>query len=64
MRDKPDALLVTPSINQLWSMDFMHGQVEDGRTFQLLNAMDGLNPKAIGLEIDFSMPSEHVNREL
>lgn len=39
VREKPDALTVPQGINQVLSMDFMHDQLEDGRTFRLLNVM-------------------------
>jgi len=51
-------------INQVWSMDFMHDQLEDGRTFRLLNMIDDYNREAIGMEADFSLPAERVIREL
>lgn len=44
-------------------MDFMYDQLEDGRTIRLLNVMDGLNRETIGMEIDFSLPSECVIRD-
>ena len=31
VREKPDALAVPEAINQVWSMDFMHDKLEDGR---------------------------------
>jgi len=34
IREKPQALTVPDEINQVWSMDFMHDQLEDGRTFR------------------------------
>ena len=34
IRDKPEALTVPLEINQVWSMDFMHDQLEDGRMFR------------------------------
>ena len=40
IREKPEALTVPHEINQVWSMDFMHDQLEDGRTFRLLNVID------------------------
>jgi putative transposase len=52
VRDKPEALTVPESINQVWSMDFMHDQLEDGRTFRLFN-VDDFNREAIGIEVDF-----------
>ena len=45
-------------------MDSMHDQQEDGRTFRLLNVIDDFNREGIGMEIDFSLPSERVIREL
>ena len=52
------------AINQVWSMDFMHDQLEDGRTYRLFNVIDDLNREAIGMEVDFSLASERVIREL
>lgn len=52
------------AINQVWSMDFMHNHLEDGRTFRLFNIIDDFNREAIGMEVDFSLPSERVIREL
>jgi transposase InsO family protein len=63
VRGKPVALTVPQAINQVWSMDFMHDQLEDGRTFRLFNVIDDFNRKAIGMEVDFSLPSGRVIRE-
>jgi putative transposase len=60
IREKPEALTVPLKINQAWSMDFMHDQLEDGRTFRLFNVIDGYNREAIGMEADFSLPAERV----
>ena len=51
VRDKPEALTVPEGINQVWSMDFMHDQLEDGRTFRLFNVIDDFNREAIGMEV-------------
>jgi putative transposase len=64
VRQKPEILTVPQGINQVWSMDFMHDQLEDGRTFRLFNVIDDFNREAIGMEVDFSLPSERVIREL
>ena len=34
-RDKPEMLEVPQTINETWSMDFMHDQLEDGRSYRL-----------------------------
>ena len=47
-----------------WSMDFMHDQLQDGRTFRLFNMIDEYKRKAIGMEADFSLPAERVIRKL
>jgi transposase InsO family protein len=60
----PEALTVPLAINQVWSMDFMHDQLEDGRKFRLFNVIDDYNREAIGMEADFSLPAERVIREL
>ena len=64
VRDKPDALVVPLSINQVWSIDFMHDQLEDGRSIRLFNVIDDFNREALGIEVDFSLPSERVVRSL
>jgi hypothetical protein len=64
VREKPEVLAVPKGINQVWSMDFMHDQLADGRTFRLFNVIDDYNREALGIEIDFSLPSERVIREL
>ena len=45
-------------------MDFMHGQFQDGRCIRLLNVIDDFNREGLGIEIDFSLPSERVIRAL
>jgi putative transposase len=55
---------VPEEINQVWSMDFMHDQLSDGRSFRLFNVIDDYNREALGMEIDFSLPSERVIRAL
>ena len=54
----------TKKWHQVWSMDFMHDQLDDGRTFRLFNLIDDFHREAIGMEIDFSLPSQRVIREL
>ena len=48
----------------VWSMDFMHDQLDDGRSIRLLNVIDDFNREALVIEIDFSLPSERVIRVL
>ena len=45
-------------------MDFMHDRLEDGRNLRLFNVIDDFNREALGIEVDFSLPSERVIRAL
>jgi len=45
-------------------MDFMHDQLDEGRTFRLFDVLDDFNREALGIEVDFSLPSERVIRSL
>ena len=64
VRQKPEPLAVPQAINQVWSMDFMHDKLEDGRNLRLFNVIDDFNREALGIEVDFSLPSERVIRTL
>ncbi len=64
VREKPEALAVPEAINQCWSMDFMHDQLADGRSFRLLNIIDDFNREALAMDIDLSLPAERVVRAL
>jgi hypothetical protein len=64
IREVPEALAVPAAINQIWSMDFMHDQLQNGRSFRLFNVIDDFNREALGIEVDFSLPSERVIRAL
>jgi len=63
-REKPEALSVPTSINQTWSMDFMHDQLGCGRSFRAFNVIDDYNRQGLGIEIDFSLPADRVIRAL
>ena len=39
-REKPDALAVPETVNEMWSMDFMHAWLSDGRSFRTFNVID------------------------
>ena len=58
VRGKPEPLTVPKTCNEVWSMDFMHDQLEDGRSIRLLNVIDDFNREALGIEVDFSLPAQ------
>jgi putative transposase len=63
-RDKPEALAVPEAINEVWSMDFMHAWLSDGRSFRTFNVIDDFNREGLGIEVDLSLPALRVIRSL
>ena len=63
-REKPVPLVVPEAPNEIWSMDFMHDQLSDSRTFRLFNVIDDYNREGLGIEADFSLPAVRVIRAL
>ena len=63
-REKPVPLSTPKEINQTWSMDFMHDQLSDGRSYRLFNVIDDFNREGLCIDVDFSLPSERVIRAL
>ena len=64
VREKPEPLAVPEHCNKVYSMDFMHDQLEDGRSIRLLDVIDDFNREALGIEVDFSLTSHRVIRTL
>lgn len=63
-REVPEPLAVPLTINECWSMDFMHDQLSDGRTCRLFNVIDDCNREALTIDVDFSLPAQRVVRSL
>lgn len=51
-------------INQVWSMDFMHDSLWNGRSYRLLNIIDDFNRQVLWIESDTSLPARRVIRVL
>lgn len=64
VREKPDKLKVPTKVNEAWSMDFMHDQLGDQRSYRLLNIIDDFNREGLAMEVDISLPAERVIRTL
>ena len=64
VRETPEPLAVPEAKNRVWSMDFMHDQLSDGRSFRLFNVLDDFNREGLGIEADLSLPSARVIRSL
>jgi putative transposase len=63
-REVPEPLAVPESVNECWSMDFMHDQLSDGRSCRLFNVIDDFNREGLAIDADISLPAERVIRSL
>ena len=63
-RERPEKLASAQFQNHIWSMDFMHDNLIDGRKYRTLNIIDDYNREALETEIDFSLPAARVIRTL
>jgi len=57
-------LIIPPTVNQTWSIDFMSDALMDGRKFRLFNVLDDYNRESLAIEVDTSLPSLRVQRVL
>jgi putative transposase len=62
VRENPEALTVPQDINQVWTMDLMHDQLEDGRIFRLLYVIDDFNQVALSMKINNCLTLEPAIR--
>ena len=49
-RHKPEPLKAPLKPDQVWSVDFMHDQLSDGRCYQLLNVIDDYRSEGLAIE--------------
>jgi putative transposase len=48
--------------NQVWSLDYIHDSVWNGRTFRMLNVLDDYNRQVLRIEADTCLPVRRVIR--
>ena len=63
-RARPKTLSISTGANQMWSIDFMSDTLEYCKTFRTFNVLDDYNREGLGIEVDFSLPSQRVVRSL
>ena len=54
VRETPQPLAVPDAPNAVWSMDFMHDQLADGRSVRLFTVLDDFNREGLIIEADLS----------
>lgn len=59
-----ETLTLPISPNVVWSMDFMHDRLANGRPFRALTLIDDYNREILNIVIDTSLSSQRVAREL
>jgi putative transposase len=64
VREKPQALQTPVKPNAVWSMDFMHDQLGDARSYRSLNVLDDFNRELLCAEIGISLPTSRVTQAL
>ena len=52
------------SMNESWTMDFMHDSLINGRKFRVLNLMDEYNREALAIEVGTCLGAEKVKQVL
>ncbi|SMP54384.1 hypothetical protein SAMN06295970_1045 [Noviherbaspirillum suwonense] len=64
VREKPKPLAEPTADNQVWSIDFMHDQLVNGRSIRLCNVIDDFNWVGLEIEVGFWLLSERMIRSL
>lgn len=63
-RNAPEPLKEPIRPDQVWSMDFMHDQLTDGRSYRLFNVIDDYRREGLVIEAGFTLPAIRVTRVL
>lgn len=59
-REQAETLAVPTAKNESWSMDFMHDQLSDGRSYRVHNVIDDYNRESLDILVDFSLSAKRV----
>lgn len=52
------------AVNRIWSMDFVHDELVEGRSFRLLTIVDHFSRESVAIEIGFSLRAPDIIRTL
>ena len=61
---EPVSLQVPETMNQCWSIDFMHDSLFCGGRFRTFNVVDDFNRVALTIKIDLTLPAPRIVRVL
>ncbi len=51
-------------LNQVWTMDFVHDQLDDGRKIRCLTLVDKLSRECLRIEVDYKLKAQQVVQAL
>ena len=57
-------MLIPQHPNEMWSMDFVHDSLYDGRRIRVFNVIEDFNRQALIMEADTSMNSKRITELL
>lgn len=63
-RQVPEPLKAPIKPDQVWSVDFVHDQLSDHRSFRLFNCIDDNRREGFAIEAGFSLPALQIIRVL
>ena len=63
-RHKPELLKEPIKRNQVWSVDFMHDQLSNGRKIRLFNVIHDFKREGLVIDAGYSFPTIRVIRSL
>lgn len=55
---------VSSRVNEVWSIDFMHDRLLNGRVFRTFSVFDDYHHEGFGIEIDLSLSGSRIIRAL
>jgi len=59
-----EPIVIPNSINESWSMDFIHDVMENGRKVKFFNVIDDYNREILTIDVGTSITGERVTRSL
>ncbi len=51
---------IPKSLNEIWTMDFVHDQLADGRKIRMLTLVDKLSRECLQIRVEYRLTSQHV----
>lgn len=53
-------LSLPKTVNEIWTMDFVHDKLADGRKIWMLTLADKLSRKCLDIRVEYRLGSDHI----